>query len=80
MLWSSPTKEEIIHIDPDTGSQSVVATLRSAPLPTYETDEGLTQGQGVYFHGSMYLLEPPFRKGGYVGYTSIVRVISPHSI
>jgi hypothetical protein len=79
MLWSSPTQEEIIHIDPDTGSESVASTLPSSPLPTYETDEGLTQGQGVYFNGSLYLLEPPFRKNGYLGYTSIVRVVSPDS-
>jgi hypothetical protein len=78
MLWASPTKEEIIHIDPDTGSQSVIDTLPSSPLPTYDTDEGLAPGQGVYFNGSLYLLEPPFRKNGYVGYTSIVRVVPPH--
>jgi hypothetical protein len=79
MLWSSPTQEEIIHIDPDTGSESIASTLPSSPLPTYETDEGLRQGQGVYSHGSLYLLEPPFRKNGYVGYASIVRVVSPYS-
>jgi hypothetical protein len=79
MQWSSPRREEIIHFDPATGSQSVVGTLPSSPLPTYETDEGLRQGQGVYFNGSLYLLEPPFRKNGYVGYTSIVRVVSPYS-
>jgi hypothetical protein len=79
MLWASPTKEEIIRIDPDTGSQSVIDTLPASPVPTYETDEGLTQGQGVYFNGSLYLLEPPFRKNGYLGYTSIVRVVSPYS-
>jgi hypothetical protein len=78
MQWLSPTREEIIHIDPDTGSESVVGTLASTPLPTYETDEGLTQGQSAYFNGSLYLLEPPFRKNGYLGYTSIVRVVPPH--
>jgi hypothetical protein len=78
MQWSSPTREEIIHIDPDTGSESVVDTLPSSPLPVYETDEGLTQGESVYFNGSLYLLEPPFRKNGYLGYTSIVRVVTPH--
>ena len=78
MQWLSPTREEIIHIDPDTGSESVVGTLPSARLPVYETEEGLTQGQSVYFDGSLYLLEPPFRKNGYLGYTSIVRVVPPH--
>jgi hypothetical protein len=79
MQWLSPTREEIIHIDPDTGSESVVGQLPSSPLPTYETDGGLIQGQGVYFHGSLYLLQPPFRKNGYLGYTSIVRVVPPHT-
>jgi hypothetical protein len=79
MQWSSPTRDEIIHIDPDTGSESVVGTLPSASLPTYETDEGLAQGQAVYFNGSLYVLEPPFRKNGYLGYTSIVRVAPPHN-
>jgi hypothetical protein len=78
MQWLSPTREEIIHIDPNTGWESVVGTLRSSPLPTYETDEGLAQGQSVYFNGSLYLLEPPFRKNGYLGYTSIVRVVPSH--
>jgi hypothetical protein len=77
MQWSSPAQEEIIHINPDTGSESVVGTLPSASLPTYETDEGLTQGQSVYLNGSLYLLEPPFQKNGYLGYTSIVRAVPP---
>jgi hypothetical protein len=79
MQWVSATREEIVHIDPDTGSESVVGTLPSARLPTYETDEGLRQGQSAYFNGSFYLLEPPFRKNGYLGYTSIVRVVPPHA-
>jgi hypothetical protein len=79
MQWVSPTREEIVHIDPDTGSEAVVGTLASARLPTYETDEGLTPGQSAYFDGSLYLLEPPFRKNGYLGYTSIVRVVPPHA-
>jgi hypothetical protein len=78
MQWSSPTREEIIRIDPDTGSESVVGTLHSTPLPSYETDEGLTAGQSAYFDGSLYLLEPPFRMNGYLGYTSIVRVVPAH--
>ena len=78
MQWVSPTREEIIHIDPDTGSESVVGTLPSARLPSYETDEGLNPGQSAYFNGSLYLLEPPFRKNGYLGYTSIVRVVPAH--
>ena len=77
MQWLSPTREEIVHIDPNTGSESVVGTLPSSPLPTYETGQGLSPGQSVYFKGSLYLLEPPFRKYGYLGYTSIVRVAHP---
>jgi hypothetical protein len=79
MQWVSPTREEIVHIDPDAGSESVVGSLPSARLPTYQTDEGLTPGQSAYFNGSLYLLEPPFRKNGYLGYTSIVRVVPPQA-
>ena len=42
---------------------------------------GLVQGQGAYFDGALYLLEPPFRQEGYLGYTSIVRVpVSPPTL
>ena len=78
MQWSSPGKEEIISIDPDTGTTSVAATIPSAQLPSYETDQGLVDGQAVYFDGDLYLLEPPFRVGGYLGYASVVRVVASH--
>jgi hypothetical protein len=79
MQWSpsDPSREQIIHVDPDTGSEAVVATLPSVVLPNYETDEGLAVGEGVYFDGSLYLLEPPYRVDAYLGYSSIVRVSDP---
>jgi hypothetical protein len=66
--------ERIIYIDPDTGIQSVVATTPPVLYPLYSPSDGLSQGQGVYFDGGLYLLEPPFHRGGYLGYSSIVRV------
>jgi hypothetical protein len=78
MQWSSPSREEIISIDPDTGTTSVVATVPSVQLPSYETDQGLVDGQAVYLDGDLYLLEPPFRVGGYLGYASVVRVVPSH--
>lgn len=75
-LWTFqwyPDGQQIVAINPDTGSQSVVASLPQVPQPAY-VDQGLAQGQGVYFDGALYLLEPPFRDNGWLGYTSIVKV------
>jgi hypothetical protein len=76
MQWplGDPSEEQIIHIDPDTGSESIVATLPSVPLPNYETNLGLVSGEAVIFEGGLYLLEPPYLENGYMGYSSIVRV------
>jgi hypothetical protein len=73
MNWSA-SGQEILSIDPDTGSESVAATVPSVQEPLY-TDAGLAEGQAVHFDGALYLLEPPFRLNGYQGYTSIVRVV-----
>ncbi len=76
MQWplGNPSKQQIIHIDPDTGNESVVATLPSVALPSYQTDLGLASGEAVFFEGSLYLLEPPYLENGYIGYSSMVRV------
>jgi hypothetical protein len=76
-LWTfqwSPDGQQIVSIDPDTGSESVVATVSPVPQPAF-TDQGLAPGQGVFFDGAIYLLEPPFRLDGYIGYSSVVRVV-----
>ena len=81
-LWTmqySGSEEEILHIDPDTGTESVAATLPSVQAPVTAEDEGLDLGQAVYLDGALYLLEPPFRENGYLGYSSIVRIIVPHN-
>jgi hypothetical protein len=74
MQWSAsdPNQQQIIHIDPDTGDETVVATLPAPSVPSYQ--QALVAGQAVYFNGSLYLLEPPYRINGYLGYSSIVRV------
>lgn len=80
MQWSQPaspgasSSQQIISINPDTGSESVVATTAPVVYPNGVPTNGLVQGQAVFFHGKLYLLEPPFRQDGYLGYTSIVRV------
>ena len=71
--WSS-AGQQILSIDPDTGSESVAATVPVVPQPEF-TDQGLAPGQGVYFNGAIYLLEPPFHLDGYIGYSSLVRVV-----
>ena len=68
----SPRPQEIIRIDPDTGAERVVARL-PAVAPTLAS-MGLATGQAAYFAGSLYLLEPPFRQGGYLGYSRLLRV------
>ncbi len=76
-LWTIPWpptvtgQQQVIHIDPGTGAESVAATL---PVVPGLGSTGLVQGQAVFFDGSLYLLEPPFKKDGYLGYTSIVRI------
>jgi hypothetical protein len=75
-LWTFqwyPDGQQIVSINPDTGSESVAATLPLVPQPEY-LDQGLAQGQAVYFDGALYVLEPPFRLNGWLGYSSIVRV------
>lgn len=77
MQWSSPeavSSQYVIAINPDTGTESVAATLPPVVYPLGVPTNGLVQGQGVFFDGALYLLEPPFRLNGYLGYTSIVRV------
>ncbi len=82
MQWSHPSTsvsptsspQQIVGIDPDTGKEVVVATLHARVEPPGEASAGLLQGQAVVFHGALYLLEPPFRQRGYLGYTSLVRV------
>ena len=76
--WSHPgavSSQQIISINPDTGTESVATTLH---VPYTEPSDEPLQGQAVYFDGALYLLEPPFHLNGYLGYTSIVRVpVSP---
>lgn len=64
-------QHQVIHTDPGTGAASVAATL---PVLPSMGSRGLVQGQAVLFDGSLYVLEPPFKKDGYLGYTSIVRI------
>ncbi len=80
MQWTQPispgarSSQQIIFINPDTGTESVVATMAPVVYPNGVPTNGLVEGQGAYFDGALYLLEPPFRQDGYLGYSSIVRV------
>lgn len=77
MAWSQPgaaSSQLIFSIDPDTGIESLAATLPPVLYPDTVATNGLVQGQAAYFDGALYLLEPPFRLNGYLGYSSIVRV------
>jgi hypothetical protein len=78
-LWSVvslPNAAQVaVRIDPDTGKQTLVATLPPISMPTY--DEGLNAGQAAYFDGSLFVLEPPFQANGYLGYSQLLRVSVP---
>ena len=71
-LPTGPYPEDVLRIDPDTGSETVVARLNAFPLPPVE--EALQDGQGAYFDGCLYVLEPPFQEGGDTGYSYLVKV------
>jgi hypothetical protein len=64
--------EDVVRIDPNTGKETVVATLPRNVLP--DDEAGLNAGQGVYVEGSLFALEPPFRADGYLGYSRLLRV------
>jgi hypothetical protein len=74
---TAPSPQEIVYINPDTGSERVVADLPARTVPLTMGFGGLTQGQAVVFDGSLYLLEPPFEQNGSLGYSTLVRVRLP---
>jgi hypothetical protein len=77
-LWTmeaTPGPRNLVYINPDTGLESIVGTLPYAQEPLNVADEGVAEGQVVYFQGALYLLEPPFRLDGFQGYSSVVRVV-----
>jgi hypothetical protein len=70
----TPSPQEIVVINPDTGAERVVATLPALVVPRTAEYSGLVQGQAVVLDGSLYLLEPPFEQDGYLGYSTLVKV------
>jgi hypothetical protein len=74
---STPSTQEIVGINPDTGAEKVVATLPPHAVPLGGAGEGLVQGQAAVLDGSLYILEPPFKVRGYIGYSTLVRVRLP---
>ena len=74
-ISSPPRPRDIIRINPDTGAETVAATLPRAAIYNYGLQsQGLQVGQAAVNDGFLYLLEPPFRQGDYNGYSSLVRV------
>ena len=43
-------------------------------LPQLTAEQGLADGSAAFFDGSYYLLEPPFRQGGWQGYSELARI------
>jgi hypothetical protein len=71
-VLSTPDHQQVVRIDPDTGVASVVTSLPKRPIPGSEQG-GLVPGQAVVEDRSLYLLEPPFRFGAYLGYDTLLR-------
>ncbi len=82
MQWASSgaapatSPQDIIRIDPNTGAESVVATLPPLPVPITE-GMGLVQGQAAVLGSSLYLLEPPLEPGTGLRYAALVKVPIP---
>lgn len=66
--------QQIVSIDPQTGAEAVAATLPYFQEPLANQSEGLAPDQAVYYEGALYILLPPFRSNGYLGYSSVARV------
>jgi hypothetical protein len=72
---ATPRPQVIVRLDPNTGSETVVARVPAIIVPQDgDSSLGLLDGQAAYLDGSLYLLEPPFLQGGYNGYTILRRV------
>jgi hypothetical protein len=75
---STPSPQEIVSINPDTGAERVVATLPALVVPLSGEYSELVQGQAAVLDGSLYLLEPPYAESERdLGYKSLVRVRLP---
>jgi hypothetical protein len=61
---------DVIRINPDTGSQQVVA--RGPTLPAIEEEVGLAKGESILYGGSFYVLQPSSQLSA--GYTRLVKV------
>jgi hypothetical protein len=73
--WTSPgqnRQQNIVEIDPDTGHETVES--RIDPEPTITAEEGVIAGQSVFVDGAFFILQPPFRADGYLGYSHLVRI------
>ncbi len=69
---SANQHEDVVRIDPATGAERVEA--HRAPLPTLLAEEGLAQGEATVLGGSFFVLDPPFRANGYLGFSHLARV------
>lgn len=70
---AGPYPWDVVRIDPATGKETVPTTLQGIPV-TISQLPGLTTGQGVFFNGSLFVLEPPFHSNGYLGYSELIKL------
>jgi hypothetical protein len=72
-LESGQYPQDVVRIDPDSGKETVVTVLRHVVLA--QDDVGQKAGQATYFEGDLFILEPPYDARGYVGYSTLIRVV-----
>jgi hypothetical protein len=65
-------RQDIVHIDPDTGDEQVTTTI--SPIDNIDAEVGILGGRAAYVDGYFLLLQPPFRADGYLGFDHLVRV------
>jgi len=66
----STSTPQLLHIDPDTGRETITAI--PPPIEVNSYLGGMAPGSGLLLNRYLYLLEPPIRTDG--GYTTLVRV------
>jgi len=71
---SAPRAQQVVGIDPDTGAETVVATIPPVPV-SIAYAQGLGDGQAAVLGGSLYLLQTPVRGG--LGDATLVRIPVP---
>ena len=64
-------REDVVRIDPASGKETVFVTLPPFVMPAATFVDTLPAAVSA---GSLFVLEPPYRANGFLGYSTLVRV------